>query len=130
MLGGCGFRDARATVPPMMGLSASPRLDRLEGAEGVEAAAACPPGRTPDVSPLTTTYFELTDIHRSSERWEVVFAVDDGERVHLGMRLVRACQGVAPYERASFMALAVEGRDRPVTLHTCAMRVPPCGPVP
>ncbi len=130
MLGGCGVREAHeAPGPPGYGGSSAPTLEALADLAAVRAAVDCPPEREPDVDE-DASYFVLRDVHRSSDRWEVVFAVDDGERVHAGLRLARTCQGVVPTEHEIPTVLEVGATGRALTVHRCPFIPPSCGPVP
>jgi hypothetical protein len=126
-LAGCTLRRALHRRPQPVGLPhPETTLERVESAE----EARCPSGHGPEIDLDADTYLILTDVHRSSDNWEAAFAVDDGERAHVAVRLRRTCQGVPPQDVLSYAVLRVSGAERPVTVHRCEPVHPPCGEVP
>nr|PZN23592.1 MAG: hypothetical protein DIU78_13635 [Pseudomonadota bacterium] len=88
------------------------------------------PFRGPRIDTDQNTYAVFYDVIRSSEQHELVFAVDDGHSVHLGVQVSRVCQGVAPHDVMTSTVFVVPGPGRSVVLHRCAPRIPSCGPIP
>lgn len=125
-VGGCWLTNGFGAPP-----SPRPATEVLAVADeaALGALMSCPPGGRAQAAP-NTSYFTLADVHRSADTWEVAFAVDDGQRVHAGLRLRRACQGVAPREVLATTLMALAGGGRALTVHRCEPDPTPCPPVP
>lgn len=124
-LGGCSFRTV-GTGTTMNTFE----FDVFSQTSVVADRLICPAGRSPTFDFQTTTYGTFSSSHRSNDHWELVFAVNDGDRVHVGVRLTRTCGGAAPTEQVDAQGLEIPGENRAVTLYRCAPVRTPCPPVP
>lgn len=113
-LGGCGFR-APAAAPTERTLD----FDVFSETAYVREHLACDGGREPAFDFAHTSYGRFASAHASNERFVVAWSVDDGNRVHVGMRLERGCERAGEGLVADAQGIEVPGRDRPVTLHRC-----------
>jgi hypothetical protein len=120
-LGGCGFRTP-AAAPTERAIE----FDVFSEASYVAEHLVCPPNRSPAFQFTETTYARFSTVHASNDHWEIAFAVNDGQRVHVGVRLRRQCQGVAPTTGLDSQGIEVPGRDLALTLHRCAPIRTPC----
>lgn len=126
-LGGC---RVRAPTPQTPGEPNALELNVLGGPTRVGEVVDCAPGQTPDVDFETHSYATFTSTHRVSEDWRVVFAVDDGERIHVGLRLGRNCQAPTATTAPDALAFEIEGRARSIVVHRCEPRSEPPSPPP
>lgn len=125
-LGGC---RVRAPAPQPTGEPNALELNVLGGPTRVAEVVDCAPGQTPAVDFETHSYATFTSTHRVSEDWRVVFAVDDGERVHVGIRLGRNCQAATATTAPDAQAFEIAGRARSIVVHRCEPRSdPPSAP--
>lgn len=127
MLGGCGFTTDQTVQ------QAQPNeilFDVFSEVAPVANLLVCSSGHAAQLDFRNHTYGTLSTVHSTIDRWEVVFAVDDGERVHLGARLVHGCSGVAPGTARMVQSLDIEGGERAVTLYRCAPQANTCPPLP
>lgn len=127
-LGGCPLRAPAASAagePNML------ELNVLGGPSRVAEVVSCPGSQTASVDFENHSYATFTSVHRTSEDWEVVFAVDDGERIHVGIRLERNCQPATAATAPDARAFDVTGRARSIVVHRCEPRSepPPTPPV-
>jgi len=121
-LGGC---RVRAPAPQAAGEPNALELNVLGGPTRVGEVVECAPGQTPDVDFDSNSYATFTSVHRISEDWRVVFAVDDGERVHVGIRLGRNCQPATSTTAPDAEAFEIAGRARSIVVHRCEPRSEP-----
>lgn len=115
-LGGCVLRTP--TVDP----AAEPRaleLNLLGGPSRAAEVVSCADGSAPSVDFATHSYATFQSSHYSSEHWQLAFAVDDGERVHVALMPVRVCQGVAPSSVVDLTAIDIASPGRSITVHRC-----------
>lgn len=124
--GGCGLRppSADSLTPGTYELSV------LGGPSRLAEATICTAGSTPQVDFGAYTYATFLSVHPSDERWELVFAADAGDRVHIGLRTVRICQGVGPTQVRDALGLVIPGRGRSITVHRCEPEPVRCPPLP
>lgn len=126
-LGGCPLRT------PNVDPAAEPRaleLNLLGGPQRVAEVVSCAEGATPSVDFARHSYATFQTTHLSSEHWELAFAVDDGERVHIGLMPVRLCQGAQPSTVVDLTGLDIAVPGRPLTVHRCNPPPLRCPPVP
>lgn len=126
-LGGCPLRT------PNVDPAAEPRaleLNLLGGPQRVAEVVSCAEGATPSVDFARHSYATFQTTHLSSEHWELAFAVDDGERVHVGLMPVRLCQGAQPSTVVDLTGLDIAVPGRPLTVHRCNPPPLRCPPVP
>lgn len=126
-LGGCALRRPAAQAE---GEPAMLALDVIGGPTRVGEFVTCEAGQTPSVDFTTTSYATFTSTHRVSEDWNVVFAVDDGERVHVGVRLGRNCEPASATTAPDVRAFEIAGRARSIVVHRCEPRSEPRAPAP
>ncbi|HLV65104.1 MAG TPA: hypothetical protein VKY73_04805 [Polyangiaceae bacterium] len=132
-LGGCPLRivnSSRSVGGHVLSDTRVPLFQVFTERERLLAQLACGPQRKPTIDTDQNTYAVFYDVIRSSEDHAVVFSVDDGESVHVGLQVRRVCQGMAPYDVMTSTVIVIPGPHRNVTLHRCAPRIPSCGPVP
>lgn len=108
---------------------AEPELRALADAAALRAVLSCRPDAELEAD-ASASYFTLRHVHYASDTWEVVFAEDDGARVHVGLRLRRACQGTPPQTIQATTLMSLPGRERTLTVHFCERDPRPCPPVP
>jgi len=72
----------------------------------------------------------LSVVSASSEAEELVFAVDDGQTIHLGLKTTQACQGTASFARVSPYVFVLPDPDHRVVIHRCEREPVQCGRIP
>lgn len=108
---------------------APPELRALGDVSQLRALLTCQPEAELEAE-ASASYFALRHVHYASDTWEVVFSEDDGARVHVGLRIRRACQGTPPQLIQATTLLALPGRGRALSVHLCERDPRPCPPVP